>query len=356
MNVREIWRKELEEENKYRQYQQEIDQANQSIRELTDESEFYVSVYEFFTEGLPHVKIDCDQSALLQQKKENVEACRRQIEELKGRLVGETEQETRLFGALAAADMETIRQLSEEGMTRAMFYYACSEAAKGNLQISRFHDISKKEEPYSAKAEMVILVNEADSMHAELEALRTRVEEELREPVTRRSAEGQRLAQQRQKDSYDELKALRRRAKRQNGKLRDFVNKRLSTATDDWNDGEFLERGTSLENGIASLLDRLEQSNEDLRVRGSGFSLRNPLVAFGGAILIPAIIVAVVIGAEAWVTNNYDGARVYVELDKNPKIVFQYETEADKNNAELPDKILFFETEATTQQQFQYRK
>ena len=174
--------------------------------------------------------------------------------------------------------------------------------------------------------------------------------------MTRRSAEGQRLAQQRQKDCYVELKALRRRAKRQNGKLRDFVNKRLSTATDDWNDGEFLERGTSLENGIASLLDRLEQSNEDLRVRGSGFSLRNPLVAFGGAILIPAIIVAAVIGAETWVTNNYDGARVYVELDKNPKIVFQYETEADKNNAELPDKILFFETEATTQQQFQYRK
>lgn len=355
MNVNELWQRELAEEGeKYKQYQQGIERANQEIRELTQESEFYVSVYELLTNGMNYSGINCDQSGLIKSKEAKIAACQQQIAENEKNLTGATEQETRLFRALATVNVDTIRQLADEGMTRAMYYYACHTASNGNLQISRFKEcLDKKEKPYDAKAEMVILTYDVESVETEFGTLRTSIEASLNATADSNQEE-QRAILRRQQEYLKNLKKLQKDSKENAKKMETFVKEKLSSATGSWNDRAFLDKSSSVEDGIGALRRRLEESVSGLsHQRKRQLNEQFPFLRVLRVLIVPAVLVIGVIGFEAWFGNTYEGARLYVELDKGPKLVFQYETEAERSQADIPDKILFFETETTTENLFQ---
>lgn len=355
MNVNELWQRELaEESDRYKQYQQGIEKANQEIRDLTQESEFYVSVYELLTNGMNYSGINCDQSALIKSKEEKIAACQQQIAENEKNLTGETEQETRLFRALSRTQIDVIKQLADEGMTRAMYYYACHTACNGNLQISRFKEcLDKKEKPYDAKAEMVICTYDVESVETEFGNLRTSIEASLN-GVDGSNLDEQKAMLRRQQEYLKNLKKLQKDSKENSKKMETFVKEKLSAATGSWNDSDFLDKGSSVVEEIGSLRRRLEDSVSTLGDRRKRqLSEQYPFLGALRILIVPAVLVIVVIGFEAWFSQNYEGARLYVELDKGPKLVFQYETEAERKKADIPEKILFFETETTTENLFQ---
>lgn len=358
MNINELWQRELAEEGeRYKQYQREIEKANQEIRKLTQESEFYVSAYELLTKGMSYSGIKSDNSALIKSKEEKIAACRQKIAENEKKLTGETEQDTRLFRAMATVNVEAIKKLADEGMTRAMYYYACHMASKGNLQISRFKEcLDKKEKPYDAKAEMVILTYDVESVEKEFGTLQNSIEGSLNARVGS-DRELQKALIRRNQEYLKRLKALQRDSVENTKKMQAFVKEKLSAATDSWNDKDFLNKSTEVEERIGTLKRRLEESIFKLCLqRRRNWSSQYPVLAKLRLLIIPVVLLLGVMGFEACVSHSYDGARLYVELDKEPKLVFQYETEEEKNKADIPEKILFFETETTTENLFQNKR
>lgn len=359
MRINEIWQREItEEEEKFRRYQQDIERAEKEIQELTEDSAFYAEVYQMLTSGMEYAAMDCRQSGLLRSKEERIAACQNEIKENQKHLEGQTTRETELFHALAKVDVTEVKRLADGGMTRAMFYYACHEAVNGNLQISRFKEcLDAKERPYDAKAEMVLLVYEAEEMERQFQSLKSEVEASI-QGTTDMAYEEQKTALKNQKDYSKRLDTMEKDMVKVSEKIREFVKERLVTARSSWNDSAFLEMCGSLEGqgGMSTLKSRLKRSISDLEERRSReWNRQNRWFGVLKKLVIPVALIGIVFGLEAWFSNAYEGARLYIELDGNPKMIFQYETEEEKNKADIPEKFLFFETEVTTTKIFQNR-
>lgn len=356
MKVNEIWVRETqEEEQRFQIYQQNIDTEEAKIREYAENWEYYTSAYLFLAQAGPQYKEkDLTARGFYRTQSQRMEECQKNIEENRKHLMGASEQENQLFTAIAGKDISKIKDIADSGMMRAKFYYACYEAQRGNLQMGRFQECrDKKESPYDAKAEMIILVHDAEELTKELAELKKKIAD-----LTGRS-------QSTLKEYRDTLKEMRK-AKSQIGKLthkmkdvsgalKKFVKNDLVKTNSSWPDSDFLEMAKNLEKNaeLAEMKKNLKTAIETVNVQKTN---RESQQHKGRRFLISAASVALVIGSvyflDNWVADTFEGAKMYIELESKPKLVFQFETAGKMESAEIPEKILFFETEATTEEIF----
>lgn len=357
MKVNDIWVRETqEEEQRFRIYQQNIETEEAKTREYAENWEYYTEAYRFFAQAGPQYKeSDLTNSGFYQALTQKIEECQNNVEENRKHLTGSSEQESQLFRAVASGDIPTVKNLADAGMIRAKFYYACHEAKQGNLQISRFKEcVDKKESPYDAKAEMIILVHDADEEGKELDELKKQAEEMLNGSEHLLYAEYAE-AIKRLRETNKQAGTLGQRMTVTSQGLKKFVKNRLVETNSSWPDSDFLEMAKSLEKSaeIAEIKKRLKTKIETMETRRKSIKKQRTRVR---RFFLKAGAVALVVGSvyllNTWVTNTYDGAKLYVELESTPTLVFQFENASDMNSAEIPEKILFFETEATTSQIF----
>lgn len=357
MKVNDIWVRETqEEEQRFQIYQQNINAEDAKTREYAENWEYYSNAYRFFAElGPAYQGVNLETTGYYQELIEKIGACRTVIAENQRQLTGASEQESRLFTALASGDIPMIKSLADAGMVRAKFYYACHEAKQGNLQISRFKEcMDRKESPYDAKAEMIILVYEADQLGKELADLKSRTDAMIK--GTEDAVYSEYAATlKRMHDMKKQIGGLDHRMSATASGLKQFVKNRLVQTNSSWGDNEFLEMVNNLGKSaeIAEMNKKLKSAIDALELRRTRErKQRTKALRF----FLKAGAVAVVVGGvylfNSWVGNTYEGAKLYVELESKPKIVFQFETTRAMNQAEIPEKVLFFETEATTEQIF----
>lgn len=357
MKVNDIWVRETqEEEQRFRIYQQNIETEEAKVKEYTENWEYYSSAYRFLAQAGPGYKeVDLNNSVFYQVHAQKIEECRNNIAENQKQLTGSSEQETQLFRAVASGDVPTVKNLADAGMIRAKFYYACHEAKQGNLQISRFKEcLDKKESPYDAKAEMIILVHDADEEGKELDELKKQAEELLKGSEHLLYAEYADIIK-RMREINKQVGTLGQRMTDTSKGLKKFVKSRLVETNSSWPDSDFLEMAKNLEKSaeIADIKKRLKAKIETMETRRKSIKKQRTRVR---RFFLKAGAVALVVGGvyflDTWVSSAYEGAKMYVELESTPKLVFQFENASDRNNAEIPEKILFFETETTTGQIF----
>lgn len=357
MKVNDIWVRETqEEEQRFQIYQQNISAEETKAREYAENWEYYSGAYRFFAgQGPTYPGITLEATGFYHELVEKVGQCRTTMEQNQRYLTGSSQQESDLFRALANGNIPMIKNLADAGMVRAKFYYACHEAKQGNLQISRFKEcVDRKESPYDAKAEMVILVHDADSMLKELEDIKKRTTTAI-DGTGRLTYTEYAAALKSMREMKKQVGDLDHRMSAVASGLKNFVKNRLVHTNSSWGDSEFLEMAVALGKSaeIKEVQKKLKTAIDTVETRRKRErKQRRRVLRFFLKVASVAAVAGCVVLFNFLVEKNYNGAKLYLELEAEPKIVFQFESKSDLNKTDIPDKILFFETEATTEQVF----